>query len=197
MKASRILIGTLVFSLMFLIGCATKLTVEHITLNSGHVATYITGKIAGDGQEANFRDAWLDGKPVVSHYGSGQSLAGQVLQGTVSSAMIAGGMVGGAALLRPTRVNHNDNSSVDNHSGQVSNQEAVSSSSADSVSNSNANSKLNASVSATNSNTNTNHNSNRTKLGNIIGGSGGGGDSPDFNGCESQGKSSSKNPHCN
>lgn len=89
-------------------GCMTAIQRESVTLTGGVVVDYITGKVAGDGQEANFRDAWVDGKPVISNYASGQSLTGQILQGTVSSAMIAGGMVGGAALLRPTKINQSE-----------------------------------------------------------------------------------------
>lgn len=185
MKTSKLAVWVIALGLLLtlVVGCATNIDHNVFRLSDGRFIDYITGKVAGDGQEANFRDAYVDGKPVVSHYGSGQSLTGQVLQGAVSSALIAGGMVGGAAVLRPTRINQSENETVDNHSGQVSNQSQGQASTATSSSKSSASQLQNQSVTVRN----------RNHVGDIGGGSGNGGD---FNGCESQGNSGSKNPHC-
>ncbi|HWP58994.1 MAG TPA: hypothetical protein VNL14_13965 [Candidatus Acidoferrales bacterium] len=161
-------------SLALAIGCASKLTHKSVTLAGGQRVDYVTGKVAGDGQEAVFRDAFIDGKPVVSHFGSGQSLAGQVLQGTVSSAMIAGGMVGAAAVLRPTRISETNNLSnaQEQEQGQQQGQGAYSGSySHTSATASSVNSN---SLTATNRNSNRNQNTNQTTIGDLGGGEGGG-----------------------
>lgn len=83
-------------------GCTSMVKCEDVTVNGGTVS-YCMGKVSGDGQEGNFRDAYIDGKPVLSHYGSGSSLWGQTLQGAGGDAAIAGGMYGAARALRPSR----------------------------------------------------------------------------------------------
>lgn len=149
-------------------GCASKITHEVLKLSSGQEVNYIVGKVAGDGQEAVFRDAFVDGKPVISHFSGGQSLSGQVLQGTASSAMIAGGMVGAAAVLRPARFNSNETNNLDNQQGQGQQQ----SSEADSVSVSSATAKASSknknSLTAAAVNSNQNHS--QIKVGDIGGG---------------------------
>lgn len=98
-------------------GCA-GIQQQSFKLSDGRMVDYLHGKIDADGQTGVFRDAYIDGTPVLSHFGSGQSLLGQVLQGTASSAMIAGGMVGAAAVLRPTRINETNNLNNDQDQGQ-------------------------------------------------------------------------------
>ena len=97
---------------VLMIGCA-GVQRETFELSNGSKVDYIHGKVDADGQTGVFRDAFIDGIPVLSHFGSGQSLIGQVLQGAASSAMIAGGMVGAAAVLRPTKINETNNLSND------------------------------------------------------------------------------------
>ena len=47
---------------------------EDVTVAGGTLVSYCMGKVSGDGQEGNFRDAYIDGKPVLSNYGNGSSL---------------------------------------------------------------------------------------------------------------------------
>lgn len=105
---------------IFVSGCA-GIQQQSFTLADGRTVDYIHGKVDADGQTGVFRDAFVDGKPVLSHFGSGQSLTGQILQGAASSAMIAGGMVGAAAVLRPTRINESND--FNNSQGQAQGQE--------------------------------------------------------------------------
>lgn len=116
-----------------IVGCATTIETKSVDVG-GRMVHYVTGKVAGDGQEGIFRDAWVDGKPILSDFRGGQSLTGQVFQGAAGSAMIAGGMVGAAAALRPTRINDNDVSNISNDSASLS----ASQSSAEASANANA-----------------------------------------------------------
>ena len=152
-----------------LTGCA-GVQQQSFKLSDGQVVDYIHGKVDADGQTGVFRDAFINGTPVLSHFGSGQSLTGQILQGAASSAMIAGGMVGAAAMLRPTRINETNNltNDQDQKQGQLQGQQqgqhatsvAVSESSSK-ASNYNKNTSNNTAVNAnTNHNTNTNHTKN-------------------------------------
>lgn len=143
---------------LLLAGCAV-VKHESYTLSNGSKVDYIHGKVDADGQTGVFRDAWVDGKPVLSHFGSGQSLLGQVLQGTASSAMIAGGMVGGAALLRPARYNSNETNNLDNNQLQAQSQSSESTSVAISES----------AAKATNKNYNHNYTHTETKISEISG----------------------------
>lgn len=94
---------TALVALVFIMtGCTSMVKCEKPE-GFSHV-TYCMGKVSGDGQEGVFRDAFIDGQPVLSHFGSGNSLWGQVLQGAVGSALLAGGGVGAAAVLRPDRI---------------------------------------------------------------------------------------------
>jgi hypothetical protein len=161
-----------------LTGCAT-IKQESFTLSNGKVVDYVHGKVDADGQTGVFRDAYIDGAPVVSHFGSGQSLWGQVLQGSAGSALLAGGMVGAAAVLRPTRINDADTTNLSNGQSQAQSQEAASESS--SVSSSEANpitiqsttasssSKSSAKNLNSNTNINANSNTNTTKVSDIGG----------------------------
>jgi hypothetical protein len=110
---------TFALTTLVLAGCTTIIETKSIDVG-GRTIHYVTGKVAGDGQEAIFRDAWMDGKPVLSDFRGGQSLVGQVLDGAAGSALIAGGMVGAASALRPTRINDNDVSNISNDSLSVS-----------------------------------------------------------------------------
>lgn len=101
-----------------LAGCA-GIRQETFVLSDGRKADYIHGKVDADGQTGVFRDAFIDGQPVLSHFGSGQSLTGQILQGAASAALIGGGMVGAAAVLRPTKINETNNLSNDQDQGQA------------------------------------------------------------------------------
>jgi hypothetical protein len=152
-----------------LAGCAT-IKQESFTLSNGKVVDYVHGKVDADGQTGVFRDAYIDGSPVVSHFGSGQSLWGQVLQGSAGSALIAGGMVGAAAVLRPTRVNESNDFNNSQGQSQAQSQESAS----ESVSGASSESKNyshNESYSGSEStNINLNTNSNSTKVKGIGGG---------------------------
>ena len=161
-----------------LAGCASKLTHESVTLSNGRQVDYVVGKVAGDGQEGIFRDAYVDGAPVLSHFGSGQSLAGQVLQGAAGSAFIAGGMVGAAALLRPPRYNSNETTNLDNQQGQSQAQDQGAYSGSDSYAGShaeggNATATNKNSVSNTSINANSNNNTSKIKVSDVGGGGGG------------------------
>lgn len=112
-----------VFSAATLIAGCAAIKQESFMLSDGRKVDYIHGKVDADGQTGVFRDAFIDGTPVLSHFGSGQSLLGQVLQGTASSAMIAGGMVGAAAVLRPARYNNTETNNLDNKQQQQQQQE--------------------------------------------------------------------------
>jgi hypothetical protein len=151
-----------------LTGCAT-IKQESFTLSNGKVVDYLHGKVDADGQTGVFRDAYIDGSPVVSHFGSGQSLWGQVLQGAAGSALIAGGMVGAAAVLRPTRINEANDFNNSQGQSQAQSQEAASASSSD-AKNYSYNESYSGSES-TNINANSNANSNATKVSDIGGGS--------------------------
>ena len=171
-----------------LAGCASKLTHESVTLSNGRQVDYVVGKVAGDGQEGIFRDAYVDGAPVLSHFGSGQSLAGQVLQGAAGSAFIAGGMVGAAALLRPPRYNSNETTNLDNQQGQsqAQDQDQGAYSGSDSYAGShaeggNATATNKNNVSNTSINANSNNNTSKIKVSDVGGGSEGGGGVP---GCQ-------------
>ena len=152
-------------------GCAT-IKQESFTLSNGKVVDYVHGKVDADGQTGVFRDAYIDGSPVVSHFGSGQSLWGQVLQGSAGSALIAGGMVGAAAVLRPTRVNESNDFNNSQGQSQAQSQESASeSSSASGASSESKNYSHNESYSGSEStNINLNTNSNSTKVKGIGGG---------------------------
>ena len=161
-----------------LAGCASQLAHESVTLSNGRQVDYIIGKVAGNGQEGIFRDAYVDGAPVLSHFGSGQSLAGQVLQGAAGSAFIAGGMVGAAALLRPPRYNSNETTNLDNQQGQSQAQDQGAYSSSDSYAGShaeggNATATNKNNVSNTSINANSNNNTSKIKVSDVGGGGGG------------------------
>lgn len=182
-------------------GCASKVTHEVIKLSGGQEVNYIVGKVAGNGQEAVFRDAFVDGKPVISHFSGGQSLSGQVLQGTASSAMIAGGMVGAAAVLRPVRFNSHETNNLDNQQGQGQQQGQAASSASVSSADATATSKNKNSLTAAavNSNSNSSHaqggkggnanavNSNANKAYGGAGGQGGNAEIGKVNSCNSIG----------
>jgi len=91
-------------------GCA-GIQQNTFTLSDGRTVDYIHGKIDADGQTGVFRDAYIDGQPVISHYGAGPSLWGQVLSGSGAAAVYSAGAMGAAALLRPDR--HTDATSVE------------------------------------------------------------------------------------
>ena len=140
----------LVFWFLFMFsvtGCQTLVQQQTVDLGGGVMATYVTGKVAGDGQEAVFRDAFVDGKPVLTHFHGGQSLPGQILHGTVAAGMVAGGMVGAAALRRPDKyistetVNADDNSSISQGQGQIQGQAQKASASASAEASSQAHNK--------------------------------------------------------
>jgi len=65
-----------------------------------------------------FRDAFVDGKPVITHFHGGQSLPGQILHGTVAAGMVAGGMVGASALRRPDKYINTESSNASLSQGQ-------------------------------------------------------------------------------
>ena len=144
-----------------LAGCA-GVQQQSFKLSDGRTVDYIHGKVDADGQTGVFRDAYIDGTPVISHFGAGPSLAGQLLQGAASSALIAGGAVGAAAVLRPTKINDADTTNLNNAQGQVQGQvqgqAALSHAEANPVSVQSTKVR-NTSVNA-NSNSNSNHNRN-------------------------------------
>ena len=104
---------------MWLGGCSSMIESQNVTLSNGSIATYVFGKIAGDGQEAVFRDAFIEGVPVLTHFGSGASLSGQVLHGAAAAAMIGGGMAGASALRRPDRYNNTTSNNLSNDSNSA------------------------------------------------------------------------------
>jgi hypothetical protein len=150
-------------------GCAT-IKQESFTLSNGKVVDYVHGKVDADGQTGVFRDAYIDGSPVVSHFGSGQSLWGQVLQGSAGSALIAGGMVGAAAVLRPTRINESNDFNNSQGQSQAQSQEAASESVSGASSESKNYSHNEAYSGSESTNINLNTNSNTTKVKGIGGG---------------------------
>ena len=87
-------------SLLLATGCASLVKCEDVVVQ-GVPVSYCMGKVSGDGQEGVFRDAYVEGKPILSHYGSGSSL-----QGAVGDAALAGGMYGAARALRPSQTNN-------------------------------------------------------------------------------------------
>ena len=95
----------LAVSLLLATGCASLVKCEDVVVQ-GVPVSYCMGKVSGDGQEGVFRDAYVEGKPILSHYGSGSSLWGQALQGAVGDAALAGGMYGAARALRPSQTNN-------------------------------------------------------------------------------------------
>lgn len=103
-------------------GCSSMIESQNVTLSNGSIATYVFGKIAGDGQEAVFRDAFIEGVPVLTHFGSGASLSGQVLHGAAAAAMIGGGMAGASALRRPDRYNNTTSNNINNDSNSTAKQ---------------------------------------------------------------------------
>ena len=119
-------ITVLMLILALTVGCV-GIQQQSFKLADGTTIDYIHGKVDADGQTGVFRDAFINGTPVLSHFGSGQSLTGQILQGAASSAMIAGGMVGAAAVLRPTRINETNNltNDQDQLQGQAQHQKGV------------------------------------------------------------------------
>ena len=167
-EKNKVLAVTATLFLLVIAGCSNH--VECLVPGNLPNVTYCLGKVAGDGQEGIFRDAWLDGKPMLSNFGGGPSLWGQALQGVAGDAALAGGAVGAAALLRPTRINE----SISNHQGQgqLQGQEQGQESNNTNVNaNSNENNNSNRNNNR-NHNNNTNHNSNSTKVGDIGGGGG-------------------------
>jgi hypothetical protein len=101
-RKSGILISTATAAFVFS-GCVSQLHRESITLSNGVTVDYVLGKVAGDGQESVFRDAWINGQPVVSHYSGGASLLGQALHGAVGSAAIGAGVYLAADALAPDK----------------------------------------------------------------------------------------------
>lgn len=187
MKKNSLRAFSLFIALAFVSACA-GIKQETFVLSGGKTIDYIHGKVDADGQTGVFRDAYLDGAPVLTHFGHGQSLLGQVLQGTASSAMIAGGMVGAAAVLRPTRINESND--FNNSQGQAQSQEQGAYSGSHSESNpilvnknkSSSSSEANPILVNSNSNHNSSKNTNisgsyasggNVKIGDIGGGDGG------------------------
>jgi len=113
----RYLVGLLLLAVG---GCTSLVKCEEVMVQNIPVS-YCLGKVSGDGQEGVFRDASIDGKPVLSSFGSGSSLWGQALQGAAGDAALAGGMVGAARSLRPNR----EYNSVGSANTQNQEQEAV------------------------------------------------------------------------
>ena len=117
-------IGVAVVAMLF-VGCVA-IRQEAVTLSDGTVVDYVTGKVDSEGQTGVFRDAYVEGKVVATHFGHGASLAGQVLQGVAAGAMIGGGMAGAAVLTKAARIiqsnggNSNSNSNTQQQD-QVSN----------------------------------------------------------------------------
>ena len=138
-------------SLMLLItlsSCVSAISSQDVAISGGKIATYVFGKVAGDGQEAVFRDAFIDGQPVLTHFGSGQSLTASALQGVGAAAMIGGGMAGAAALRRPDKYINNETQNLNNEGSkqlqgqlQQQEQEATSSSNSAAASSSHSTSK--------------------------------------------------------
>ena len=89
-----------VLACFLMTGCSI-IQQESFTLTDGTIVDYIHGKIDADGQTGVFRDAYISGQPVVSSFGSGPSLWGQILQGSGTAAVWGGMGMGAAALLRP------------------------------------------------------------------------------------------------
>jgi hypothetical protein len=142
-KFSKVIAGITTMTLLLIVGCSSK--VECLIPSNLPTVTYCLGKIAGDGQEALFRDAWVDGKPAVTNYSGGDTLWGQALRGVAGDAALAGGAVGAALLLKPPTARINANTDVGLNNTQTSN---------------------------TN---NTNENHSTTKVGDIVNGGNGGG----------------------
>lgn len=83
-------------------GCASMVECQEVETVGG-LRTYCMGKVAGDGQEAVFRDIYDEYGRVAHSFGSGSSLWGQVLVGSGAAAVLTGGYMGAAALQRPDR----------------------------------------------------------------------------------------------
>ena len=83
-------------------GCASMVECQEVETVGG-MRTYCMGKVAGDGQEAVFRDIYDEQGRISHSFGSGTSLWGQVLVGSGAAAVLSGGYMGAAALQRPDR----------------------------------------------------------------------------------------------
>ena len=101
------------------VNCETK------DLSNGTKVDYCLGKVANAGQEATFRDAYIDGKLVVDGYAGGQSLLGAAFGGAVGNALLATGIYAGAKALRPDRVEL-EQSYEGSYEGSLSNSNSVS-----------------------------------------------------------------------
>jgi hypothetical protein len=106
-----------------LAGCA-GIKQEVITLSDGTKVDYVTGKVDADGQTGVFRDAYVAGKVLTSHFGNGASLTGQILHGAVAGAMVGGGMAGAAVLQKAARITQsNGGNQLSNTQSQQQEQE--------------------------------------------------------------------------
>ena len=141
-------------SLMLLItlsSCVSAISSQDVAISGGKIATYVFGKVAGDGQEAVFRDAFIDGQPVLTHFGSGQSLTASALQGVGAAAMIGGGMAGAAALRRPDKYINNETQNLNNEGSKQQQQQLQAQEQEGKLTNANSSSSNSAAASSSHS----------------------------------------------